>query len=156
MGRQREASLYAERDRPQQICFRRGGRLTSLLDLAAGHGIALHRAGRGEWRGLCPLHAEDTPSFYVNAEKDAWVCFGCGAGGGYAALFEALTGQAPSAENRRYGLSRPRRQPKEIAPWGEPVPSAEEAVAGLLAGIPAAWDRTAEAVAWAAGLGQGK
>lgn len=46
----------------------------------AGDATELHRCG-GEWRGLCPLHDERTPSFFVSEERQAWFCFGCGAGG---------------------------------------------------------------------------
>lgn len=31
--------------------------------------------------GLCPLHAETRPSFYVNAAKNLFYCHGCGNGG---------------------------------------------------------------------------
>ena len=34
-----------------------------------------------EFVGLCPLHAESAPSFYVNAAKDVFYCHGCGRGG---------------------------------------------------------------------------
>ena len=37
--------------------------------------------GRGEYVGLCPLHQESRPSFYVNARKDVFYCHGCGQGG---------------------------------------------------------------------------
>jgi DNA primase len=40
----------------------------------------LKRSGRG-WLGLCPFHAEKTPSFNVNQVKQLYYCFGCGAGG---------------------------------------------------------------------------
>jgi DNA primase len=34
-----------------------------------------------EFVGLCPLHPESHPSFYVNAAKDVFYCHGCGRGG---------------------------------------------------------------------------
>ena len=42
-----------------------------------GRYVDLKRAGK-EWRGLCPLHNEKSPSFYVNEEKGVFHCFGCG------------------------------------------------------------------------------
>ena len=35
----------------------------------------------GEFVGLCPLHPETRPSFYVNARKNLFYCHGCGQGG---------------------------------------------------------------------------
>jgi DNA primase len=46
----------------------------------AGEHIALKRVGR-KWQGLCPFHAEKTPSFSINAEQGLYYCFGCGKGG---------------------------------------------------------------------------
>jgi DNA primase len=34
-----------------------------------------------EFVGLCPLHEETRPSFYVNARKNLFYCHGCGQGG---------------------------------------------------------------------------
>lgn len=34
-----------------------------------------------EFVGLCPLHQETRPSFYVNARKNLFYCHGCGCGG---------------------------------------------------------------------------
>jgi len=45
-----------------------------------GEKVSLRRAGRS-WKGLCPFHAEKTPSFTVNPERQVWHCFGCGKGG---------------------------------------------------------------------------
>jgi DNA primase len=50
-----------------------------LVDLIGGS-VPLQRSGRS-YRGLCPFHAEKTPSFYVFPETQTWKCFGCGAGG---------------------------------------------------------------------------
>jgi len=40
----------------------------------------LKRTGRN-YQGLCPFHAEKTPSFSVNVDKQLFHCFGCKAGG---------------------------------------------------------------------------
>ena len=50
-----------------------------ILDVAAEH-VALKRAGK-RWVGLCPFHAEKTPSFTVSPELGIFKCFGCGRGG---------------------------------------------------------------------------
>lgn len=42
--------------------------------------VALRRVGR-RWVGLCPFHAENTPSFSVNGELGVYYCFGCHAHG---------------------------------------------------------------------------
>jgi DNA primase len=52
-----------------------------LLDYLRQHNWTGHPAGRSEWVGLCPLHEETQPSFYVNTRKDVFFCHGCGQGG---------------------------------------------------------------------------
>lgn len=42
--------------------------------------VSLTKKGR-EYMGLCPFHAERTPSFSLNADKQVWHCHGCDAGG---------------------------------------------------------------------------
>jgi DNA primase len=42
-----------------------------------GETVALKRAGTIQ-KGLCPFHAEKTPSFIVTPERETWHCFGCG------------------------------------------------------------------------------
>jgi DNA primase len=39
--------------------------------------VALKRAGT-VLKGLCPFHAEKTPSFTVTPDRETWHCFGCG------------------------------------------------------------------------------
>ncbi|RDV83228.1 DNA primase [Ammonifex thiophilus] len=45
-----------------------------------GEYVRLKRQGRN-YVGLCPFHAERTPSFTVSPEKQFFYCFGCGVGG---------------------------------------------------------------------------
>jgi DNA primase len=45
-----------------------------------GETVALKRAGSA-YKGLCPFHAEKTPSFVVSPDRESWHCFGCGEGG---------------------------------------------------------------------------
>ncbi len=52
---------------------------TDIVDVVEER-ITLKRAGRN-YSGLCPFHKEKSPSFSVNAEKQFYYCFGCGAGG---------------------------------------------------------------------------
>jgi CHC2 zinc finger len=56
--------------------------LKQQVDIVAlvGDFTKLRRVGR-EFVGLCPLHGERHPSFYVNPAKQVFHCFGCGAGG---------------------------------------------------------------------------
>ena len=56
--------------------------MRSATDLVAvvSERVALRRVGR-RWVGLCPFHAENTPSFSVNGELGVYYCFGCHAHG---------------------------------------------------------------------------
>jgi len=45
------------------------------------HWTARSDTDRQEWVGLCPLHCETRPSFYVNSRKNLFYCHGCGWGG---------------------------------------------------------------------------
>jgi DNA primase len=54
-------------------------RRTDLVQLV-GRRVKLVRKGRVMW-GCCPFHGEKSPSFKVENERQAYKCFGCGAGG---------------------------------------------------------------------------
>jgi DNA primase len=47
----------------------------SIVDVISQH-VQLKRTGRN-WVGLCPFHAEKTPSFNVREETGRYRCFGC-------------------------------------------------------------------------------
>jgi len=78
---------YQHRRRPED--FRRlvddAKASHNLSDIVGRHTI-LKRRGAREMVGLCPFHAERSPSFEVNDGKGTWHCWG-GCGGGDAMSF---------------------------------------------------------------------
>ncbi len=56
--------------------------IRNALDITdvIGSYIQVKRAGNTA-KALCPFHKEKTPSFHVNPARQAFHCFGCGAGG---------------------------------------------------------------------------
>ncbi|MEW6045404.1 MAG: CHC2 zinc finger domain-containing protein, partial [Bacillota bacterium] len=53
--------------------------------------VALRPAGKS-YKGLCPFHAEKTPSFTVSPDRQLFYCFGCGAGGNVFTFLMKLQG----------------------------------------------------------------
>ena len=51
----------------------------SIVDVVSEY-VQLRRSG-ANYLGLCPFHAEKTPSFNVNPAREIFHCFGCGTGG---------------------------------------------------------------------------
>ncbi|HET6278061.1 MAG TPA: DNA primase, partial [Candidatus Polarisedimenticolia bacterium] len=72
--------------------------------------IPLKRSG-ARFRAVCPFHTEKTPSFYVDADKQLFYCFGCSTGGDvfkFLMLYEKL--EFPEALRLlagRYGIPLP-------------------------------------------------
>jgi DNA primase len=85
--------------------------------------VPLKKAG-SSYKGLCPFHAEKTPSFHVNRERGFFHCFGCGTGGDvfkFLELHERIGFQdAVRRLAQRFGLTVP-----EVA-GGEPEQDAAE------------------------------
>jgi len=53
---------------------------TDIVELVSDHGIMLKKMGVN-FKGLCPFHSENTPSFNVNSQRGFFHCFGCKASG---------------------------------------------------------------------------
>jgi DNA primase len=56
-----------------------------------GETVVLKRAGTA-YKGLCPFHAEKTPSFSINPEIGAYYCFGCHESGDAITFLRKLDG----------------------------------------------------------------
>lgn len=56
--------------------------------------MELKRAGTGSWKGLCPFHAEKTPSFHVHEQRQFFHCFGCGEKGDVFAFLTKIEQQS--------------------------------------------------------------
>lgn len=76
-GRIRQEDLEAVRER------------TDIVKLVSGY-LTLRKAGHDTMVGLCPFHAEKTPSFSVSPSKGLYHCFGCGAGGDAVRFLQAV------------------------------------------------------------------
>lgn len=78
----------------------------SIVEVISDH-VTLKKTGRNHM-GLCPFHAEKTPSFTVSEEKGIYHCFGCQSGG---SVFHFLMNydhlsfpEAVERVARRYGI----------------------------------------------------
>ncbi|HUV03667.1 MAG TPA: DNA primase [Armatimonadota bacterium] len=63
--------MAGSRDAKEEIRQRVG-----IIDVVSEY-VAVKRSGKS-YKGLCPFHAEKTPSFTVSEEFQTWHCFGCG------------------------------------------------------------------------------
>ena len=92
-------------------------RRVDVVEVVGQH-VQLKRAG-ANYSGLCPFHAEKSPSFTVSPSKQFYHCFGCGAHGtALGFLIEHLGLPFPQAVEdlaRRVGLEVP-RQANDIDP----------------------------------------
>ncbi|MGD0601168.1 MAG: DNA primase [Terriglobales bacterium] len=55
-----------------------------------GDYVKLKKAGAQNFSGLCPFHAEKTPSFSVHATRQFFHCFGCGESGDVFAFIQKV------------------------------------------------------------------
>jgi len=67
--------------------------IVARIDIGSfiGTYVALHKRGK-DLVGLCPFHAEKTPSFHVHPDKGFFKCFGCDAKGDVFKFVQLLEG----------------------------------------------------------------
>jgi len=52
--------------------------------------LKLINAGKDEWKGICPIHKEEHPSFFVSGKLQKFHCFGCGKKGNIIQLVKEV------------------------------------------------------------------
>ncbi|ABL00646.1 DNA primase [Pelobacter propionicus] len=62
----------------------------SIVEVVSEY-VPLRRSG-ANYLGLCPFHAEKTPSFNVNPAREIFHCFGCGVGGNVISFVMKIEG----------------------------------------------------------------
>lgn len=62
----------------------------SIVEVVSEY-VQLRRSG-ANFLGLCPFHAEKTPSFNVNPAREIFHCFGCGTGGNVFSFIMKIEG----------------------------------------------------------------
>ncbi len=89
------------------------------LDVAEviGEYVPLKPSGSGSMKGVCPFHAERTPSFHVSRERQIWKCFGCDKGGDIFSFVMEMEGMTfPEALKHlaaRAGVELPEYRPTQ-------------------------------------------
>jgi DNA primase len=105
----------------------------SIVEVISDH-VTLKKAGRN-YMGLCPFHAEKTPSFTVSEEKGIYHCFGCQSGGSvfhFLMNYDHLTfPEAVERVAKRYGIAveQDGRRPSQESGEREKLYRANERVA---------------------------
>jgi len=96
----------------------------NIVDVVGVH-VSLRKRGK-TYVGLCPFHAEKTPSFTVSDDRQAFYCFGCGAGG---SVFDFLMrvrnltfAEAAKELADRYGIRLPEEPGAETRPGARRSP----------------------------------
>lgn len=75
---------------------------TSIVSLLTELGVDIRRVGEREISGCCPVHlrttgkVDNSPSWSMNAETGAWICYSCGARGSLYGLLSELSGDLSS------------------------------------------------------------
>lgn len=93
--------------------------IKSRLDVAdiVGEYLPLKPAGVGSFKGLCPFHQENTPSFYVNRSRQSFHCFGCDKGGDIIEFVMEFEGmgfrEALELLAQKAGIALPAPSPQE-------------------------------------------
>lgn len=85
-----------------------------IMAVMEREGIELKRRGRDLW-ALCPFHADKSPSFKVNTERQRWYCFGESEGGDVIDFVMKLKGFSFKDALKYLGMSTGKPAPPDPA-----------------------------------------
>lgn len=83
-----ERVITVSRGRIPQELFDQVAAQSDIVDVISDY-VQLSKAGKN-YKGLCPFHGENTPSFVVSPDKGIYKCFGCGEGGNVISFVSQL------------------------------------------------------------------
>ena len=113
---------------------------TEILPLVEDY-VRLRKAG-GTYKGLCPFHQENTPSFTVSPARGTFKCFGCNEGGDAIAFVEKMEQVdfvgAIEALAQRFGVQI---EYEEISPEAEQARRRKERLTQLMERATAFYER---------------
>jgi DNA primase len=123
-----------------------------------GQYVSLRKRGN-DLIGLCPFHAEKTPSFHVHPDRGFFKCFGCDAGGDVFTFYQRLEnvgfGEALRALAKRAGVEIAEESPgsARLRSEKEAIFAANDAAAAFYHRLLRLGDQGAEARAYCARRG---
>lgn len=95
----------------------------ALVDYAGS--LTVLKPVSGKLLGLCPVHQEKTPSFWVSPEIGKAKCFGCGFSGDALDLYQGVTGEDFIEAKKALGLWDGSRAAPKFKPRIKPPKSLE-------------------------------
>ena len=95
-----------------------------LLKVAEQHTVLKFVSGKH--LGLCPIHNEKTPSFWIYPDTGKYRCYGCGSAGDAVDLHRELTGESYIEAKKSLGLWDDKRPAPRKRPPQPPTSFASE------------------------------
>lgn len=98
----------------------------NLLSVMRARGVVLKKQGK-QYMAKCPFHEDRKPSLSVDAAKELWHCFGCGAGGDVLGFLSRIENKPLPTLLRELSGKSPELPPASPSPAPPAITSHSEA-----------------------------